>query len=81
MTWQDISTAPRDGTVIWAAIAQDATTFDERWRGRQAPMRHEGVTQSGYDMGWSIALPVGVGGFPDYYISGWQPLPSPPEGR
>ena len=38
-------------------------------------MRHEGRTVSGYDLGWSVALPVGHGGLPDEWFVGWRPLP------
>ena len=28
--------------------------------------------------GWGFAAPVGMGGFPDEWFVGWQPLPPPP---
>jgi hypothetical protein len=84
--WQDISTAPKDGTTVWVVFRADiypARAPDRedlvRWHGVQLPVRHEGTTPSGYDLGWSIAAPVGHGGFPDNWIAGWQPLPEPPE--
>lgn len=82
MKWRSIKDDPpprgtlTDKATIWVAFGDKA---GERWRGRQAPVWHEGYTASGYDMGWCIALPVGFGGIPDWWIDAWMPLPSPPE--
>jgi hypothetical protein len=77
--------APRDGTVIlgrtrsdMAEMAEDENSIawsPHRWNDRYVPMRHEGVTPCGYDLGWSVALPVGHGGLPDYWFIGWRHLP------
>lgn len=84
--WKPIETAPKDGTVIWAAFRSDIfpTLRPQRddleiWNGLQVPLRHPGLAKDGFDLGWNIAAPVGRGGFPDEWIAGWMPLPSPPE--
>ncbi len=83
--WQDISTAPKGGTAIWAVLHPSIypTLLPgrpdlERWNGLQVPLRHPGIADDGFDVGWNIAAPVGRGGFPDEWIVGWQPLPAPP---
>lgn len=76
--WRDISSAPKDGTRIWAVMRMDLDPRIEAWRGVQIPLRHEGRTSSGYDLGWSVAAPLGFGGIPDRWIAGWMPLPPPP---
>lgn len=84
--WRDISTAPKDGTIIWAKLRDDIYPSLrperedlERWNGAQVPMRHPGLADDGFDIGWSVAAPVGHGGFPDEWVAGWMPLPSPPK--
>ncbi|MGQ2942959.1 MAG: hypothetical protein ACT6Q7_03040 [Blastomonas fulva] len=83
--WQDISSARKDRSTIWAVFHPSIypTLRPERpdletWNGLQLPLRHPGVCDDGFDIGWNIAAPVGHGGFPDEWIAGWQPLPSPP---
>ena len=72
--WRPIAEAPRDGTRILAVYRQPG---DERhWNGRIFEVWHEGVTVSGYDMGW--ALFPGHGGVPGDWLAGWMPKPSPP---
>lgn len=85
MDWQPIETAPKDNTVIWAVLRSDIypamlpTRNDlERWNGLHLPLRHPGVCDDGFDIGWNVAAPVGHGGFPDEWIAGWKPLPEPP---
>jgi hypothetical protein len=76
--WQDIRTALKDGkTIIWACFRDDLEP-EGRWSGRQLPLCHSGYTDSGLDIGWHVAAPVGQGGFPDHWIAGWRPLPQPP---
>lgn len=76
-----ISSAPKDGTVVLGFTRKDLPETESdawsphRWAGKCVPMRHEGITPSGYDLGWSVALPVGHGGLPDDWFSGWLPLP------
>ena len=86
MDWKPIESAPKDRSTIWAilhpAIYPDlCPTRDdlECWNGVQVPLRHPGLADDGFDIGWGIAAPVGHGGFPDDWIVGWQPLPPPPE--
>lgn len=83
--WQHVSTAPKDGTVIWAAfhpaiypVLRPEREDLERWNGVQVPIRHPGIADDGFDMGWNIAAPVGHGGFPDEWIVGWMPTPPAP---
>ena len=86
MEWKPISEAPKDRSTIWAAfhldlypeICPDREDL-ERWNGVQVPLRHPGLADDGFDMGWGIAAPVGHGGFPDSWIAGWMPLPPAPE--
>jgi hypothetical protein len=83
---QDISAAPRDGTPIWAALHPDLTTrlqLNERfdgYAGKQIPLQHGGITAAGYNLGWSIAAPLGVGGIPDAWIAAWRHQPPLPPG-
>lgn len=79
--WRPIEEAPRDGSVIWGALKRDIWDHDgshHRMSGIQLPLRHEGTTSSGYDIGWGVAAPLGYGGIPDLWIVGWRPLPAPP---
>ena len=83
LAWQNIATAPRDGTPIWARFRSDLHKLrDElgRWNGKYIPLRHEGRTPSGFDLGWSVAAPLGYGGVPDEWIEAWRHLPTPPGG-
>ena len=81
--WRPISEAPKDRTVIWAKLRDDiGIDLEEghykndlaRWRGLEVPIKHPGVEDDGFDIGWGIAAPVGQGGFPDNWIAGWIPL-------
>lgn len=83
--WQPIETAKKDRTVIWAVLRNDlypqmhpGRENLERWNGVQVPLRHPGLADDGFDVGWSVAAPVGHGGFPDNWIAGWMPLPTSP---
>lgn len=83
--WRPIDEAKKDGTIIWAKLRDDIypalePTRDDldRWNGVQVPLRHPGVADDGFDIGWSVAAPVGHGGFPDEWIEGFMPLPTPP---
>lgn len=81
--WRPIETARKDRTTIWAVFHPSIypTLEPERpdlapWNGLQLPLRHSGVEDDGFDIGWSIAAPVGQGGFPDRWIVGWRSLPA-----
>lgn len=72
--WQPIATAPRDGTYI---LAQMGTIGSKSWSylsSRCFVIRHEGKTDSDYDLGWSLF--PGFGGAPDHWIVHWHPLPA-----
>ena len=80
--WRTIDSAPKDRTPILAKFFDDIypqirpNRDDlERWNGLQVVLRHPGLADNGFDIGWSVAAPVGNGGFPDEWIEGWMPLP------
>ena len=81
--WQPIETAPKDGTPILAVLRDLVAMFPRRpdlarWSGKYLPLRHNGIADDGFDIGWEVSAPVGHGGFPDEWIAGWMPLPAPP---
>lgn len=81
--WKPIESAVKSMTPIWAVLREDLVEFTGRedlaaWAGVQVPLRHPGLADDGFDIGWSVAAMVGCGGFPDNWIAGWQPLPAPP---
>lgn len=45
------------------------------FNGIYAVLRHPGLADDGFDIGWNFAAPVGHGGFPDEWLEGWYPLP------
>lgn len=73
--WRDMDFAPKDGRYVIAAY-RSLNGYALQLHGRAFVVRHEGQTQSGYDLGW--ALFPGHGGVPDKCFSGWMPLPSTP---
>lgn len=83
--WQPIADAVKGAEPIWAIMRSDiyptlcpGRPDLERWNGVQVPLRHTGITEDGFDIGWAIAAPVGNGGFPDEWIAGWMPMPAQP---
>lgn len=74
--WRPMKDAPRDRSCVLLQMK----------RARDVPQRpdymFEGVVFVGRWGGdlmlWSFAAPVGMGGIPDDWIAGWQPLPIPP---
>ncbi|MFP2873705.1 hypothetical protein ACLEIY_15925 [Acetobacter tropicalis] len=79
--WRPMSDAPRDRTEILAKTRPDVypeTHNRSGWNNRSVVIRHEGIVNDDFDMGWSVAAPVGYGGMPDKWFVGWQPLPAPP---
>ncbi|MFT8445087.1 MAG: hypothetical protein ABF751_09770 [Acetobacter orientalis] len=81
VSWRPMSEAPKDRTPILAKMRSDIypeSSNRSGWNGRHVVIRHEGILDDGFDMGWSVAAPVGYGGMPDEWFLGWQPLPAPP---
>ncbi|MGF1275491.1 hypothetical protein [Acetobacter pasteurianus] len=87
--WRPISEAKKDGSPILAKLRNNIyppvtdesslrARADYRWNGLTIVLRHPGLANDGFDMGWNVAAPVGHGGFPDDWIEGWQPLPATP---
>lgn len=79
--WRPMSEAPRDRTDILAKTRPDVypeTHNRSGWNNRSVVIRHEGFVNDDFDIGWSVAAPVGYGGIPDDRFIGWQPLPAPP---
>lgn len=83
--WRDISTAPRDGTVIlgWAADEEDGwNVMAIKWVEAQADTESLYVE---HDAGWAgrILYPGDSdeerGSPPTFNITHWQPQPEPPE--
>lgn len=65
--WRDISTAPRDGTLVlgWVTAV----------RGRHTLIRFVG----GSDWPWATATGYDRGPYKEMQVSHWMPLPEPPE--
>ena len=88
MTWRGIDSAPKDRTALLALLRPDIypRLRPERpdlqaWNGLAMVVRHPGVENDGFDIGWNMAGPIGQGGFPDAWFAGWMPLPPPPAER
>lgn len=81
--WLPISTADKNGSIVVAQIRNDLVAFTgradlDRWQGVQVFLRHSGIAENGFDIGWNVAAPVGHGGIPDSWIAGWRrPEPAP----
>ena len=73
--WLPMASAPRRKPVLLLFKNPIPTERDDahRFDGLQL------VGRLGSDIeGWCFAAPVGMGGFPDEWFVGWQPLPPPP---
>ncbi|WP_291536237.1 hypothetical protein [Brevundimonas sp.] len=73
--WQDISTAPKDGTLVltWGYLHDDGGPYDTDGRsftGETPSVQISGMT----DFGWSCPL---LGG---HHPTHWMPLPAAPTG-
>lgn len=67
--------APRDRPIS-ARVTTKPGVLPDRWAhsaGLWFTIRHGGVLEGGYDMGWQYP---GHGGIPDHWFEGWWPLPS-----
>ena len=80
--WQAMESAPRDRSYVLVKVRDGAfacTPFSH-YAGRYFVAYHEGLTPSGFDMGWGLF--PGFGGVSDRNLAGWMPLPflpTPPE--
>ena len=84
MEWQPIETAKKDRTpallLVKKAMSIDRGRPDlAAWDGQVIVCHHPGLASDGFDIGWSMLAPVGHGGFPDDWFSGWMPLDALPE--
>jgi hypothetical protein len=71
MDWQDISTAPKDGSYILAIVAPNDSRHMSLQAGRAFVIRHEGE-RHGFDLGWAVY--PGYGGAPDSFFSKWAAI-------
>lgn len=78
--WASMDSAPKDGTPVLLKFKDDMSQFDKTGKFRMS--RWNSINFVGRNRGdvmlWGFAAPVGQGGFPDEWLDGWQPLPSPP---
>ena len=73
--WQSMDSAPRDRSYVLVKLRDDALQGGNfsHYAGRCFVAYHEGLTASGYDMGWGLF--PGFGGVCDNQIAAWMPLP------
>ncbi|NSL93873.1 hypothetical protein [Acetobacter syzygii] len=79
--WRPMSEAPKDRTDILAKTRPDVfpeSNHRSGWNSRNVVIRHDGIVNDDFDMGWSVSAPVGYGGIPDDWFLGWQPISNPP---
>jgi len=69
----------KDVAEIKAIVAKNESRHLEYHEGRAFVIRHGGITDNGYNLGWNVF--PGFGGAPDSYFTKWKPLdlPPPPE--
>lgn len=72
--WMPIDSAPKNGVCVLLKLKDPIPEPNRldlcRWSGIIFVARHSGFEGAG----WQFAAPVGHGGFPDRWISGWLPL-------
>lgn len=73
--WQPMNTAPKDKTVVLLKLRDDLPDHAKHFNGIRFVGRHVGLGDDGFDVGWNFAAPVGMGGFRDEWMVGWQPVP------
>lgn len=73
--WKSMDSAPRDRSYVLVKLRDDALQGGNfsHYAGRCFVAYHEGLTASGYDMGWGLF--PGFGGVCDNQIAAWMPLP------
>lgn len=71
--WQDISTAPKDGTVILVYANQG-----RMHNGIHAARPHWSGRTGAYGHDWAHANYQDLGDHVSGYVTHWQPLPPPP---
>ena len=69
--WRPMETAPRDGRPL---LLLGNSNAPERCAWMHSLIFIGRAT--GGCMDWSFAAPVGMGGLPDEWFAGWQPLPA-----
>lgn len=75
--WRPMASAPRDRSYILARVGP--LEPDNRWghlTGRCFVIRHDGVTETGVDLGWAVY--PGFGGADDCWFDCWTDLPAAP---
>lgn len=78
--WLPMADAPKDRTIVIAMIRPDlaeaypAHAHLHRQAGLQMVVRHPGLGDDGFDVGWNLAGPFGYGGWLDDFFAGYKPL-------
>lgn len=80
--WKPMSSAKKDGSIYIAKFRDDLhptytqNSFNgtKNFASKIVVVRHPGLADDGFDIGWNIALPVGHGGFPDEWFEGYIEL-------
>lgn len=75
--WHDIKGARKDRTryLIKLKPPSEFPEHASRWGSEVFVGLHNGLAEDGFDIGWMVSSPVGVGGFPDSWILGYQEIP------